>query len=1748
MAEQVTETPAAGTENLSDLADEQTALRRVAALVTEGVAAEEVFAVAAQEIARVLQVPTARIARFDPDAAVVLGEFNYHGFPVGSVWPHDAPGVARMVFESGRPARVDVHSKLGGVAAATNRALGIRSAVGAPIVVDGGVWGLIVVATTEHDPLPVDTEGRLARFTELMAISIASTESRAKLRELLDEQAALHHVARLVTEGAGSSAVFDAVCAETGRVIGASSVNLAHYTPEGINVTMAGWSQHGTHVPEGTRLPLAPDVIGFRIRQTSAPARIESYEEATSELALLVRSSGIRSSVGAPIIVDRQVWGALIGSTLDAEPLPTGTELRLARFTELVATAIANADAREGLSRMAEEQAALRRRFSVASEQSRANLRELLDEQAALHRVARLVAEGADSPAVFDAVCAETGRVIEASSVNLAHYTPDGFNVTMAGWSLRGTHLPGGTRLPLAPDTIGHLIQQTSAPARIDSYDDATSELAVLVRESGIRSSVAAPIIVDGRAWGALVAGTDGDDPLPAGTEERLARFGELVAAAISSADARDSLRRLADEQAALRRVATLVAEGAPARAVFDAVCAETGRLVGAATVNLSHYTPDCINVTMAGWSLRNTHIEVGTRFPIESDTIGGQILATRGPARINTWDETTSELGKLVRSRGVRSSVGAPVVIEGKLWGALVAATDREEPLPTETESRLGTFAELIATAIANTEARAEVDRLADEQAALRRVATLVARGTPSTEVFEVVAMEVGNLLDTEITILGRYDGDGYATAIGNWSASAGGVPVGTRSALGGRNLLSLVAETGKPARLDGYDDASGEAADIARRHGWRSSIAAPIVVEGRVWGVMLVATQRQEAFPAGAEERLAAFTDLVATALANAQARDGLHRLADEQAALRRVATLVARGSSPEDVFWAVIEEVRGVLSCDAASLLRYHEDYSRTELADTDFELVGERTPLGGHNAATLVYDTRRPVRIDDYARDATGPSADHALHSGWRSCVAVPLNVEGHLWGVVMAASKTHKPLPSDAEDRLAKFTELIATAISNTEARDGLRELAEEQAGLRRVATLVVEDVARSELFAAVADEVAAVLGVSSASVSRFLPDGVSVVLASLNDPGFPVGSRWRPDEGTLNATILETGRPVRIDQNTMAGPIAKASKVSDVRSVVGAPIVVEGSVWGMVAVGRQHSDEPLPADTEVRLTDYTELIATAISNAEARDGERRLAEEQASLRRVATLIADGAPSGVLFAAVAQEVAEILQAPAVTLLRYEPDRMMTVVAALNDPLFPVGSRWPLEGASVAATVLETGRAARIADYANLSGTLAEAVRESGFRSAFGAPIVVDGNVWGLIWVGSREIEPMPADTEARLTDFTELVATAISNAESRDGVRRLADEQAGLRRVATLVAEGATADALFAGVVQEVAEVLDVPMVSLDRYESEAESVTLASWGNEPGFRVGGRWPLDGPSVRARVLETRRPARIDDYAELGGTIAAAVRAEGRSASAGAPIVVDSRVWGVLTVTAYEPVRLAADIEARLGAFAELVATAISNAAARAELLDSRARIVAAGDEARRRIERNLHDGTQQRLIALGLDIASVRAAVPESELDLHANLERLEGEVELVLDEVRELSRGLHPAFLSRQGLGPSLRALARRCPLPVSLDVELPERPPETVETCTYFVVAEALTNAVRHAQASYLTVSIAVNESHLRAAIADDGIGGAEPGIGAGSGLIGLADRVNALGGRLEIESPHGRGTTISIDLPLIA
>ncbi len=702
---------------------------------------------------------------------------------------------------------------------------------------------------------------------------------------------------------------------------------------------------------------------------------------------------------------------------------------------------------------------------------------------------------------------------------------------------------------------------------------------------------------------------------------------------------------------------------------------------------------------------------------------------------------------------------------------------------------------------------------RSESEQAALRRVATLVARDAPSTEVFEAVATEVAKLLDTDITVLGRYDDDGAATAIGSWSASPVGVPVGTRSVLGGRNVLTIVAETGKPARVDGYDDASGEAADIARRFGWSSSIAAPVIVEGRLWGVMLVASQRAEPFPVGAEERLAAFTDLVATAVANAQAHDEVRRFGDEQAALGRVATLVAGGATPEHVFTAVVEEVSSLLGLERIELVRYDGD--------------------------------------------ATG-----------------------------------------------------------------------------------------------------------------------------------------------------------------------------------------------------------------------------------------------------------------------------------------------TVIAASGDHPFPAGTTWSLDDPSVMATVARTKRAARIDDYSNLEGEIARTARSAGFRSAIGTPITVEGRLWGVIMAISTDPEPIPERSVARLGQFTELVATAVANADARQALERVAAEQATLRRIATLVAEGLQPEEIFAVVIEEVGRLFGTELTTVGKFDDDPPAFVAVALGK--GMQrvdVGTSWALDDPLRAARVFQSGLSVRVNErLRERSAPLADMLARLGVVSTVSGPIMVEGRLWGAVMVSSKE--ELPADTEERLDKFTELVATAVANAESRSELAASRRRIVAASDETRRQVERDLHDGTQQRLVSLGLAVRAAEANLPPERDDLRAQLSGVAAGLVAAVEDLQEISRGIHPAILSKGGLGPALQALANRSAIPVDLDITADVRLEEPIEVAAYFVASEALANAAKHSQASRIDILLEQRDGRLLLSVRDDGVGGAD--AARGSGLVGLTDRVEALGGSIRVSSRPGKGTQIAVELPV--
>jgi signal transduction histidine kinase len=712
-------------------------------------------------------------------------------------------------------------------------------------------------------------------------------------------------------------------------------------------------------------------------------------------------------------------------------------------------------------------------------------------------------------------------------------------------------------------------------------------------------------------------------------------------------------------------------------------------------------------------------------------------------------------------------------------------------------------------------------------------------------------------------------------------------------------------------------------------------------------------------------------------------------------------------------------------------------------------------------------------------------------------------------------------------------------------------------IAQEQTALRRVATLIAQAALPEQVFAVVAEEVGRLLEVDFTILSRCEPDDAQVSVGAWSnidaDVPFPVGTRVRLGGRNVESLVVQTGRQARIDDYADAsGAVADAARGWRLRSAVGVPISVEGCLWGVMAVA-SGQERPMPADTEERLAAFTELVGTAIANAQARVELRGFAEEQAALRRVATLVAGAAPPDEVFAAVTAEIGRVLSADFTTMSRYDAGGVVTVVGewtstGVASPV-AIGARLSLGGQNATTLVFHTGRPARIDYSGDSSGPFAEAAREWGFRSAVGVPITVEDRLWGVVTVGSAREGPLPEDTEARLSGFTQLVGTAIANAQARVDLHLYAEEQAALRRVATLVARAALPDEVFDAVTAELGQLLSADVTALLRFDPDGMGTVIGAWsrtGVEATTIAGQRFQLVGRNVSSLVFKTGEPARLDGYADSTGPIGDYARNLGVQASVGVPVSVEGLLWGAMIVTSNgDPVPV--DTEARLAGFTELVATALANAEARLALTASRARIVAAADTTRRRIERDLHDGAQQRLVSLALHLRHTVHASPPSETGpLIAEMDLVADGLTEVIDELREIARGIHPTVLAEGGLRPALGTLARRSAVPVRLDIGVDERLPEPVELAAYYVVAEALTNTVKHAHATVIDVRAAAADSVLQVNVRDDGRGGADP--TGGSGLVGLTDRVEALGGRLTFDSPPGGGTALQVVLPLPA
>jgi signal transduction histidine kinase len=382
-----------------------------------------------------------------------------------------------------------------------------------------------------------------------------------------------------------------------------------------------------------------------------------------------------------------------------------------------------------------------------------------------------------------------------------------------------------------------------------------------------------------------------------------------------------------------------------------------------------------------------------------------------------------------------------------------------------------------------------------------------------------------------------------------------------------------------------------------------------------------------------------------------------------------------------------------------------------------------------------------------------------------------------------------------------------------------------------------------------------------------------------------------------------------------------------------------------------------------------------------------------------------------------------------------------------------------------------------------------------------------------------------------------------VAAALAQSEASQ--RALAGEQAALRRVATLVAGGAPPSRVFERVTEEVARLLGMPGASLMRYDGARTATVVGGWSEDGklSLPVSSTLDLDGDTVVAKVLRSGRPQRVERYADARGDLAEKLQRSGYHAAVAAPVTVGGRLWGALAAGTRSDEPLPEGLEQRLCDFADLVAQRLANADVLEQLAASRARIVEVGDAERRRLERNLHDGAQQRLVSLALDLRMVGAALEKDPAAARKTLAAAQDQLAKGLEELRELARGIHPAILTERGLGPALQGLLARAPVPVEI-TELPEeRLAGPVEAAAYYVVAEAITNVAKYARASYVTVSIRRSNGSATVVVTDDGVGGADPALG--TGLRGLADRLEALEGRLEVDSPTAQGTRISAEIP---
>jgi signal transduction histidine kinase len=531
---------------------------------------------------------------------------------------------------------------------------------------------------------------------------------------------------------------------------------------------------------------------------------------------------------------------------------------------------------------------------------------------------------------------------------------------------------------------------------------------------------------------------------------------------------------------------------------------------------------------------------------------------------------------------------------------------------------------------------------------------------------------------------------------------------------------------------------------------------------------------------------------------------------------------------------------------------------------------------------------------------------------------------------------------------------------------------------------------------------------------------------------------------------------------------------------------------------------------------------------------------QRLVDEQTALRTIATLVAAGATAVDLIRATTSEIARLFGAQRANALRWEGDTIGVIGEWDAAGTFTAERRvYAFGGDTIVARVVNSGMAARVESIDDLQTEFArERWHDLGIHASIGAPIIVDGRVWGAI-TASRTVpnEPFPIGAEERLGDFAALLAQAIANSAARREVAALAEEQAALRRAATLVAGARPVAEVLDATTRSAGEIFDAEAVYLVRWHGvQDEVVVQGGWVAEPGTELPteSRYHPEPGGPTLLVLETGIAQRGNETSrELGQRCVIA-----------APLIIQANLLGALVALRPNGSPFAPDAEFRLRSFGDLLAQSIANAQAEEELRASRARIVQAADAARRKLERNLHDGAQQRLVSVSLSLRVAVAKLPEGPDDALGILQTASEELTQAIDELRELARGIHPSTLTDRGLGPALEVLAKRAPLPVAVANEIDERLPAPVEAAAYYVVAESLTNVAKYAEASRIDVRLSRSNGFACVEVVDDGMGGAD--VSSGSGLRGLADRVEALNGRFGVESPPTAGTRVWAEIPL--